>query len=204
MRRFLVLMLLISSEAHADTQRTPFTRWQAVRFSRFEGSELFRIDVLELTDRHPPQSDAEGTVYPVDGEERKMALERLLCNFVNRSEESSERGSSNGTQMLDGKLFTSRESEGTVKLWGRNLSWHRYSLLLSDGGFDMKFDMTNSTVMASGTVTWNPRGEAKLDKLAFRKEYKENRNRWKSWGFDMKNDMGESVDYSIVGCFSVR
>ncbi len=201
MRRFLVLVLLLSSEAHADTRRTPFTRWQAVRFTRFEGSELFRIDVLELTDRNPPRTDTEELASPVDGEERKRGLERSLRNFADRGEESSERGSSNGSQMLDGKLFTPKESEGTVKLWGRNLSWHRYSFLVSVGGFDMKFDKTNSKVCASGLVVWNPREEPRLDRLLF---HKGNRDRWKSWGFDMQNEMCESKDYFIVGCFSVR
>lgn len=195
----LTALNLFPSEVHADTQRTPFTRWQAVRFTRFEGSELFRIDILELTDRNPPRSDTEELTFPVDGEERKRTLERSFRNFENRGEESSERGSSNGTQMLDGKLFTAKESEGTVKQWGRSLNWHRYSLLTSDGDFDMKFDKTNSTVTASGSVVWNPKGKAKLDKLAFRKEHRENRDKWESWGVDMQNDMCESVDYFIVG-----
>lgn len=201
MKRLLILAVLFISEAYADTQRVPFTRWQAVRFARFDDSMYFRIDVLELTDSNPPRSDTEELTFPVDGEERKRTLEQTFRNFENRGEGSLERGSSNGIQMLDEKLFTTKECEGTVKLWGRNLSWHRYSLWVSGGRFDMKFDKTDSTVSASGSVVWNSRGEPRLDRLLF---HKENRDRWKSWGFDIQNDIVENVDYFIVGCFSVR
>lgn len=200
MRKFLVLMLLFLSEVYADTQRTPQTRWQAVRFARFEDSMQFRIDVLELTDNNPPRSDVEGLGFP----KKDQISAQMLQNFTKRGTESSEKDQSRRSQQLDGNLFVSEKSEGTVKLWGRNLSWHRYTFLSTDGFFDMKFVATNAEISVSGTVNGRSSGLSKLGRIAFHKEYKAASDKWKSWGFDSQDDIGESADYMIGGCYSVR
>lgn len=200
MSKLLILTVLFLFDASADDMRTPLTRWQAVRFSRFEDSTLFRIDVLDLMDNNPPRSDANGLGFPDGGSESSQTLAQMLQNFTKRGVDSSAKKS----QQLDGNLFASEKSEGTVRLWGRDIMWHRYSFLVSEGSFEMKFTATNAVVRASGTVNRNSSGQPRLERIAFHKEYKAESDKWKSWGFDRRDDIGENSDYIICGCYSVR
>lgn len=203
MRRFLVLMLLLLSEVYADIQRTPLTRWQAVRFTRLENSSMFRIDILELTDENPPRTDVKGISY-LDGDlERGRAIEQTFQNFAKCNVESVGVLGGGMFQRLDGNLFASNKNERTVRLWGRDIMWHRHSIFVSEGSFEMKFVETNAVVTASGTVGRSPSDLPRLERMTFRAEYKARADMWKSWGFDRQDDMGESADYIIVGCSSV-
>lgn len=199
----LLLTALFLGKAYAEELCVVQTRWQAVRLVRLEAPALFRIDVLELTDKSLSKPDvADRSVSLGDGA-TKQTLEQMIHDFAKRRKEPTEESPSGGDNLIDGSLFGAQQCEGLVKLWGRSINWRRYPFVVYDGRFEIGFRTKDMTISAAGTINWSQSGSPKLDNMSFRKESNDNKSKGQSWGFDIQNDLGEGANYLIVGEMSV-
>lgn len=194
---------MILSEANTVDICKAQTRWQAVRIVCLEDPTLFRIDVIELTDKNPTKPDMANRCFPLGDGETKRTLDQTLHDFGKRGKGSTEESSIGEDCLIDGNLFSDEQCEGSVELWGRIISWRRYSFVAHDGGFEIRFCTKAAAIIASGTMKWNTSGLPELDNMSFRRESKGSKSKWHSWGFDIQNDLGENTNYLIVGKMSV-